>query len=153
MRRDDYNYNMENEYAKQVIVIRKDLNMRKGKMCAQAAHASMKVLLDQMIFGDVSVSWPPAPYPHFIEMSMIIPKNSCLYEWLSGAFTKITVSVDSEEELLELKQKAEDAGMLCALITDAGKTEFRGEPTNTALAIGPAWASRLEPITGHLKLL
>ena len=32
--------------AKQVIVMRKDLNMRKGKMIAQGAHASMKVLLD-----------------------------------------------------------------------------------------------------------
>lgn len=34
--------------SKQVIVMRKDLNMRKGKMIAQGAHASMKVLLDNM---------------------------------------------------------------------------------------------------------
>ena len=30
---------------KQVIVLRKDLNMRKGKMVAQGAHASMAALL------------------------------------------------------------------------------------------------------------
>lgn len=34
--------------TKQVIVMRKDLNMRKGKMVAQGAHASMAVLLDMM---------------------------------------------------------------------------------------------------------
>ena len=33
---------------KQVIVVRKDLNMRKGKIATQVAHASMKVLLDVM---------------------------------------------------------------------------------------------------------
>ena len=47
MEKDDYNMEMENDYVKQIIVIRKDLKMRKGKMCAQAAHASMKVLLDR----------------------------------------------------------------------------------------------------------
>ena len=35
--------------TKQVIVIRKDLKMRKGKMCAQAAHASMKVILNELL--------------------------------------------------------------------------------------------------------
>ena len=153
MEKDDYNIGMENDYVKQVIVIRKDLKMRKGKMCAQAAHASMKVILDEMIFEDVSVAWPPSSHPGFTELSMIIPKGGYLHEWLTGAFTKITVSVDSEEELFELKQKAEDAGILCAMIMDAGKTEFHGEPTNTALAIGPEWASKLDKITGDLKLL
>ena len=33
---------------KQVIVMRTDLHMRKGKMIAQGAHASMKVFFDQM---------------------------------------------------------------------------------------------------------
>ena len=33
--------------AKQVIVMRKDLGMRKGKMIAQGAHASLKVLTDR----------------------------------------------------------------------------------------------------------
>ena len=33
---------------KQVIVVRKDLNMRKGKMCAQVAHASLKIFLDRI---------------------------------------------------------------------------------------------------------
>jgi len=144
MGKDDYNIDMEKDYVKQVIVIRKDLKMRKGKMCAQAAHASMKVLLDNMNVSDSSgvCLWTLASF-----------KSNPIYLWLDGAFTKIVVSVDSEEELFELKQKAEDAGILCAMIMDAGKTEFHGEPTNTSLAIGPEWASKLEPITGNLKLL
>ena len=44
MGKDDYNIDMEKDYVKQVIIIRKDLKMRKGKMCAQAAHAAMKVV-------------------------------------------------------------------------------------------------------------
>ena len=138
---------------KQVIVVRKDLNMRKGKMCAQVAHASMKVLLDKMDFEDVSLVHPPTVNPRFTKLSMIMSKSSCLYEWLHGAFTKIVVYVDSEEELLEIKQKAEDAYILCALVTDAGRTEFHGEATNTVVAIGPGESGKIDKITGHLKLL
>jgi PTH2 family peptidyl-tRNA hydrolase len=151
MEKDDYNIDMENDYVKQVIVIRKDLKMRKGKMCAQAAHAAMKVLLDRMKvqeFAKESTIWEGCYVWH-----MTVWESEPMMHWLKGAFTKITVSVDSEEELLKLKEKAEDAGMLCALVTDAGKTEFHGQRTNTALAIGPEWASKLDRITGDLSLL
>ena len=37
---------------KQVIVMRRDLNMRKGKMVAQGAHASMAVLLNAGRYDD-----------------------------------------------------------------------------------------------------
>lgn len=142
-----------NDKVKQVIVVRKDLNMRKGKMCAQVAHASMKVILDKMIFEDISITHPAISNPRFAELSMIMPKSSCLYEWFNGTFTKIVVYVDSEEELLEVKKKAEDAGILCALVTDAGRTEFHGEATNTVVAIGPDESEKIDKITGHLKLL
>jgi PTH2 family peptidyl-tRNA hydrolase len=128
---------------KQIIVMRKDLNMRKGKMVAQGAHASMAVLLNLGIpvtgngpkYLHVSLNWP------------------ALDEWLEGAFTKVCVSVDSEQELLEIVRKAGEAGLLHSLITDSGLTEFGGVPTNTCAAIGPAYPDQLEPITGHLKLL
>ena len=135
---------MENKYAKQVIVIRKDLNMRKGKMCAQAAHASMKVLLDRMSCMSVS---------HLRTWATTLWEGEPMHDWLTGKFTKVVVSVDSEEELLELREKALKACICSALITDAGKTEFHGEPTNTALAVGPGWADEVDKITGHLKLL
>lgn len=113
---------------KQILVIRKDLNMRKGKIASQAAHASMKATL--LHLDDERVK-----------------------AWTNGLFTKIAVSVDSEEELDELKQKALDAGLICEEIIDSGKTEFGGEPTKTALGIGPDTPENLHPITGHLKLL
>ena len=138
---------------KQVMVVRKDLNMRKGKMCAQVAHASMKVILDKMNFVDISLTHPSVYSPRFSELSMIVPKSSSLYKWLQGPFTKIVVSVDSEEELLEIKRKAEDADILCTLVTDAGKTEFHGEATNTVVAVGPEEVEKIDKITGHLKLL
>jgi PTH2 family peptidyl-tRNA hydrolase len=151
MKKDGYNIDMENDYVKQIIVIRKDLKMRKGKMCAQAAHAAMKVVLDRMLCEDYakdSTIWEGCYVWH-----MTVLESEPMYRWLKGAFTKVVVSVDSEEELFDLMEKAENAGMLYSLITDAGKTEFHGERTNTALAIGPEWASKLDPITGGLKLL
>ena len=73
--------------------------------------------------------------------------------WLQGNFAKITLSVDSEEELLALHTKALAAGIACSLIQDSGLTEFGGVPTYTAIALGPNTGAVLDPITGHLKLL
>lgn len=113
---------------KQIIVLRKDLNMRKGKLVSQGAHASLKATLENLDRPSVK-------------------------KWLEGAFTKIAVSVDSEEQLLFVLEAAKKAGLITALITDAGKTEFHGIPTNTCIAIGPATENELFPITGALKLL
>ena len=140
--------------VKQIIVMRKDLNMRKGKMVAQGAHASMAVLLNA---GEIDVRntfenndlMRPIPI-HTFSIDNLSP---VLRSWIEGLFTKICVSVDSEEELLAVYNKAKEAGLLCALITDAGKTEFDGVPTNTCCAVGPADDEDLKPITGHLKLL
>ena len=80
-------------------------------------------------------------------------KDKALQSWIDGKFTKICVSVDSESELFEIVNKAQSAGLTCALITDAGLTEFGGVPTRTCCAIGPNWAEDVDKITGHLKLL
>ena len=58
----------------------------------------------------------------------------------------------SEEDLLDLARRAHEAGLPYYLVTDSGRTEFHGVPTNTALGVGPAWGSELQPITGHLPL-
>lgn len=128
---------------KQVIVMRKDLNMRKGKMVAQGAHASMAVLLNLA----VPVTQGESKWLH---LSL---NRDALTEWIEGAFTKVCVSVSSEQELLDVVQKAKEAGLLAALITDSGLTEFNGVPTNTCAAIGPDYPDKLDPITGHLSLL
>lgn len=113
---------------KQMIVMRNDLGMRKGKMIAQGAHASLKATLENLDHPSVK-------------------------EWLSGAFTKIAVRATSEEQLFEIMSNAKEAGLIVTLITDAGRTEFNGVPTNTCIAVGPATHDELQPITGHLKLL
>jgi PTH2 family peptidyl-tRNA hydrolase len=135
--------------VKQVIVMRKDLNMRKGKMIAQGAHASMKVILDMM---EVSVH-QGSPGQQLITYSLTGRESSPLIKWLEGSFAKICVSVDSEAELLDTYKKAQEANLPVALITDSGLTEFNGVPTNTCIAIGPGNREDIDKITGHLKLL
>ncbi|HXI48858.1 MAG TPA: aminoacyl-tRNA hydrolase [Steroidobacteraceae bacterium] len=123
---------------KQVIVLRKDLNMRKGKMVAQGAHASMAAILKLAVReGD----------------RLLIPLDERVEPWLLGRFTKICVSVNSEAELLAIHEKSLAAGVLTSLILDSGVTEFGGVPTNTAVAVGPDHASKVDAITGELPLL
>lgn len=138
---------MENKReAKQIIVVRKDLNMRKGKIAAQCSHASMKVFLDLCYQRD---DW----YEDKKQYKFIYNPNSAWDNWLNGRFTKVVVSCDSEEELLELYEKAKKEKLPCSLITDAGLTEFNGVPTKTCIAIGPCYPEEVNDITGHLKLL
>ncbi len=125
--------------TKQVIVVRKDLNMRKGKLAAQVAHASMKVLLDRMV--KTPERW-----------CLAMDADAAITDWLQGRFTKVVVSVDSEAHLYALAEAAAAAGLPHALIQDAGLTEFKG-PTYTALAVGPASVADINAITGELSLL
>lgn len=133
----------ESSDYKQVIVVRRELNMRKGKLAAQAAHASMAVFTR----GEGA---------HFQEVDgqkqMVIPLDEEAYAWLSGRFRKICVYVNTEAELLALHRQAQAAGLRCALIQDSGFTEFKGVPTYTTLAIGPHCNEKLNPVTGHLPL-
>jgi PTH2 family peptidyl-tRNA hydrolase len=113
---------------KQVIVIRKDLKMRRGKEITQGSHASMSFLLKGQ------------------------SNEEDIIEWLNGGQTKICLVVNSEEELLELDRVATESGLISNIITDAGRTEFNGVPTKTCLAIGPNKIEDINAITGQLKL-
>ncbi len=130
--------------VKQVIIIRNDLNMRKGKMCSQAAHASMKVFFDRMNeSGDSRYE--------------IGPEESWCWEdvvlWIDGSFTKIVVSCNSEQELKTIYENAVHLNLPASIIHDNGLTEFGGVPTYTAVAIGPAKSSLIDTITKNLRLL
>jgi len=125
--------------VKMVIVVRKDLNMRKGKLAAQVAHASMKFLVD----NDESEGG----------MEMFVKLSPAEASWLSGSFTKIVVSVDSEDALQDLILQAQFEGIESYPIIDAGRTEFNGVPTLTCAAFGPCEAEILDKITGNLKLI
>lgn len=127
--------------VKQVIVMRTDLNMRKGKMCAQASHASMKVILDLN-----KSSWK--------NEQLQVDYDSRMKAWLvDGTFKKIVVGIGSEVELLNLYVQAQEQNIHRALIRDNGLTEFNGVLTNTCIALGPEYSDKLDKLTGHLKLL
>jgi len=139
---------------KQVIVMRHDLGMRKGKQIAQGSHASMS-FLTRRIQQNVDGVRMPDQFSKYGEFDVYgyFGLTTAMKEWLQSSFAKVTVRVNSEEELLEIYNKAKEAGLEVHLITDSGKTEFHGVPTNTCLAIGPDLSEKIDPITGGLQLL
>lgn len=128
--------------VKQVIVIRKDLKMRRGKEIAQGSHASIAFLTNRLNGSDLGLN-PMITGLHFSEAEM---------QWIHGSFTKVCLQVNSEAELLEINQKSKEAGLKVHLIQDAGLTEFGGIPTYTCLAIGPDYSEKIDKITSELKL-
>lgn len=119
--------------AKQVLVYRRDLKMRKGKIAAQCAHGSMAVFFrrDAGRPGELS-----------------IPLDGPMEQWSRQGFAKIVLSVESEDDLLAIHEAALAAGLPSGIITDAGKTEFKGVPTRTVVAVGPAARGEIDRITG-----
>lgn len=137
--------------AKQMLIVRRDLKMRKGKIAAQASHASVEAVLKaiakenrahQLRVSPEGYAWLDAPEG----------EESPLTDWFRYGMAKICVYVDSEEALLALDRKAREAGVVTALILDAGMTEFHGEHTYTALAFEPLESERADAITGDLPL-
>ncbi|MGD9129965.1 MAG: peptidyl-tRNA hydrolase Pth2 [Candidatus Bathyarchaeota archaeon] len=114
---------------KQVIVVRTDIKMSKGKMAAQAGHAAVSAA--EYARKNRPEWWSP---------------------WIGEGQCKIAVKVKSEQELLELARKARNAGLPVALIVDRGLTELPPE-TVTCLGIGPAPSDKVDTITGNLSLL
>ncbi len=111
---------------KQVILIRSDLKLPKGKAVAQGSHASV----DAVLKADSSV----------------------VNAWRKEGMAKITLKVENEKELIKLFQAAKDEGLPCSLITDAGRTVV-APGTKTAAAIGPAEDEEIDRLTKDLKLL
>lgn len=124
--------------VKQVIVVIKSLQMRKGKIAAQVAHAAMKFICDDL-----------DPSSGTVQRKLTKVEK----EWLNGAFAKVVVYCDSEQELLDLVRDAKARGVTVKTIVDAGRTEFHGVPTLTCCAFGPDYNDVLDEITGNLKLL
>ncbi len=121
---------------KMVIVLRKDLNMRKGKMAAQASHAAQEALIDRSTGAQPRLKSSPE-----------------ILLWLAADYKKVVVSVNSEAELLALSERARQLGLNHHLVKDLGHTEFHGVETFTALALGPAQADLIDSLSGDLSLL
>ena len=136
--------------SKMMIVMRRDLKMRKGKIAAQAGHACVDVILMALKkegrLDDITVTEDGA------ELLVDDKEATPLSEWFEYGCAKICVYVDSEEELMEIAEKAKEKGVLVSVITDAGMTEFHGVPTKTCLALEPLPAETADGITGNLPL-
>lgn len=125
--------------VKQIIVVRKDLHMKIGKIASQVAHAAMKFILDNNLSEDHN--------------KLFVELTEEEAHWCEHSFTKIVVGCNSQDELEQLILQAEVRNIPVYPIIDEGRTEFNGIPTLTCAAFGPAEIVDLDRITKDLKLL
>ena len=111
---------------KQVIAVRTDLKMSKGKTAAQVAHASLEAYRNA--------------------------KPDVQRAWQDEGSKKVVVRVGTLFEMLELHRKTKSFGIPSSLIKDAGKTELK-EGTITCLGMGPDSEEKINKVTGKLKVL
>lgn len=135
------------ERVKQMIVMRRDLRMRKGKIAAQAGHACVNATLAALARDGALDTLDAAA-----DGAIRVGGGTALGAWFDQGEAKVCVYVDTEEALLAIHRQALEAGILSVLIQDSGLTEFHGEPTYTCLAFEPLPARRVDPLTGELPL-
>ena len=141
-------------YLKQVIVMRRDLNMPHGKLATMAAHASMKWLVDKLgrnTYIRAEDGW--------VGVDAIFTAEQ--WQWLTEidpgiehtgqqSFAKIVVFVGSHEELQDITTEAARRGLTTGTVHDSG---YSHNPAGTfvGVAIGPHWPEAFEGLTDHLK--
>ena len=131
----------EPDDVKQVIVIRRDLRMRRGKEIAQGAHASSAWLVTAV-----------ADAVDARDGAATVVLDAVARVWITSSWRKVTLQVQTEDELVALHDAAMARGLRAHLVRDSGKTEFGGVATLTALAIGPDLAAAIDEVTGELTL-
>lgn len=112
--------------VKQIIVVNEALQLPRGKLAAQVAHAAVAAFLSS--------------------------SNEMQRRWLEAGMPKVVLRCDSAAALLALHTQAEHAGVPVADIRDAGHTVVAAD-TLTCIGIGPASAALIDSITGGLKLV
>jgi PTH2 family peptidyl-tRNA hydrolase len=116
---------MQDDY-KQVIAVRSDLKLSRGKLSVQVAHAS----IDAYRKADAKVR----------------------SAWEASGSKKVVVRAESLKGLMEIYEEARQLKLPCALIRDAGRTEIL-PGTETAVGIGPCRGRDIDKVTGKLKML
>ena len=111
---------------KQIVLVRSDLKLPKGKLGAQAAHAAVEAVLKS--------------------------DKTKVGKWRNLGAKKVILKVKDKKELLTYKIKAEEVGLVTALITDAGKTVI-APGTITCLGIGPDSEEKIDKVSGKLKIV
>ena len=114
---------------KLVIAVRRDLGMGKGKIAVQVGHASVSAA--EEVRRERPEWWR---------------------EWFREGQRKVVVKANSENELEELKRKADELGLASTIIRDLGLTQVQ-PGTATCVGIGPGPAELVDKITGALPLL
>ena len=128
---------------KQIIVIRKDLDMPPGKLAAQVAHASL---------GAVFLGFNKIDNIMSLDLNGEDGSPGALEKWIQGRFTKVVLYVKSEQALMNIYEKAQDKGLPSVLIEDAGFTVFK-ESTLTCVGIGPCYPEKFIGVTDKLRVL
>ncbi|WXG45569.1 MAG: peptidyl-tRNA hydrolase Pth2 [Candidatus Atabeyarchaeum deiterrae] len=114
---------------KQVIVLRTDIKMSKGKLAVQACHASVGALEETRK-----------------------EHRDWVRSWFDEGQKKVVAKVRTIGSLEKLKQQADKMGLPNALVEDRGLTEIP-PGTVTSLGIGPAPEEIIDKVTHDLVLL
>lgn len=113
---------------KQVIAVRTDLRMGRGKIAAQVGHACV-----------IAAEMARVSRPEWYE------------EWWGGQ-EKVVVKVSGYGDLERIRREAAEAGLPFYLVADAGHTQVAAG-TATCISVGPAPEFLVDRITGDLPLL
>jgi PTH2 family peptidyl-tRNA hydrolase len=132
---------------KQVIVVRTDTDMKKGKIAGQVAHASVSAFYESLLIfvkrRSAGISGvPDKEEPHYKAQQWFSYHNQI----------KVVLKVSSEADLEAVAKKAEEAGLIVCRIHDAGHTQIE-KGTFTCIGIGPDEDAKVDAVTGDLKLL
>jgi PTH2 family peptidyl-tRNA hydrolase len=122
--------------VKQVIVVRKDLKLRKGKLASLAAHAAMQFILDNN----------ESDRPDELQVKL----SQQEVHWIQGSFDKDVLGIDSHDALSDMVLKAELNGVNVYSIFDKSKKPDEG-PQLVCAAFGPDEEDQLDQIIGNLK--
>jgi PTH2 family peptidyl-tRNA hydrolase len=114
---------------KQVIVVRRDIDMGTGKIAAQVAHAA--------VIGAEKVK---------------TSRREWFKAWFVAGQAKVVLKVKSIEELMEVRKRAEELHLPVVQVQDSGLTQIPSG-TITCIGIGPAPSDLIDEVTLDLKLL
>ena len=112
-----------------VFIARKDLKLSAGKLAAQVGHATAEC-----------ITKAERTEPSLLDRYMKLGQR------------KVVCQAGNEDELRRLFGEAKAAGIIAALITDAGHTEIPAG-TVTVAGLGPCSRDEIDAITGSLPLL